>query len=507
MLRISSLAALAALLACGSGVELTPRQPRSFVTTSIPKDWTCATVTWGMGNRSFGNTSFVVTPALGTNSYTDAATGQTFTLSTPIPAMPWTQAMLDFQWTSSGDVRAILLSAQDPANPADTIKEIWSYIPPAEGQPGGYIDFQYPAGTKLPITAIDFCYDFTPPPPEYDLLISKTAASAYDGKYLWQIDKTADVSSLLLSTGQVKDVRYTVKVETGGITYSHYVVSGKITIKNPAPVAATITAVDDAFATPVCGVTFPFELAAGATLECTWFRELPDAADGINTVDVSTSGAVRGGSASVGYGFAGATVNLIDRCVDVVDSLQGALGRICADIVPASFTYTRQVGGYEACGEFTADNTATATTIDTGATLTDGVTIPVTVPCETGCTLTPGYWKTHSAKGPAPYDDTWKQIGEDTAFFQSGYTWYSQFGVPPAGNPYWQLSHAYAAAVLNTLNGASHGSIDATIFAALNLLTTKTPAQAPASRQTFVQLAAALDAWNNGLTGPGHCSE
>jgi hypothetical protein len=33
-----------------------------------------------------------------------------------------------------------------------------------------------------------------------------------------------------------------------------------------------------------------------------------------------------------------------------------------------------------------------------------------------GCTLTPGYWKTHSKYGPAKYDTTWALKGEDTPF-------------------------------------------------------------------------------------------
>ena len=44
------------------------------------------------------------------------------------------------------------------------------------------------------------------------------------------------------------------------------------------------------------------------------------------------------------------------------------------------------------------------------------------VPCDgdKGCTLTPGYWKTHSKYGPAPYDATWALYGEDNIFFLSG---------------------------------------------------------------------------------------
>ena len=53
---------------------------------------------------------------------------------------------------------------------------------------------------------------------------------------------------------------------------------------------------------------------------------------------------------------------------------------------------------------------------------TDTNTIHVDVHCETGCTLTQGYWKTHSTYGPASKPDaTWNLLpgglGPDTVFF------------------------------------------------------------------------------------------
>jgi len=79
------------------------------------------------------------------------------------------------------------------------------------------------------------------------------------------------------------------------------------------------------------------------------------------------------------------------------------------------------------------------------------------VPCGgDGCTLTPGYWKTHSAYGPAPYDPTWALIGEDTPFFLSGISYYEALWTEPkGGNAYYILAPAYIAARLNVLNGAS----------------------------------------------------
>ena len=56
------------------------------------------------------------------------------------------------------------------------------------------------------------------------------------------------------------------------------------------------------------------------------------------------------------------------------------------------------------------------------------VTVEVQCTEDGGCTLTPGYWKTHSQLGPAPYDDTWALLGplqEQTIFFLSGMTYYN----------------------------------------------------------------------------------
>lgn len=135
------------------------------------------------------------------------------------------------------------------------------------------------------------------------------------------------------------------------------------------------------------------------------------------------------------------------------------------------------------------------------------------VPCATGCTLTPGYWKTHSKYGPAPYDDTWAQVGEDAAFFLSGQTYYQVLWTPPGGNAYYILAHAYIAARLNQLGGADFTAAQAAFNSATALFGTYTPAQVAAMkgsstvRQQFNSLAATLDNYNNGLIGPGHCSE
>jgi hypothetical protein len=158
-------------------------------------------------------------------------------------------------------------------------------------------------------------------------------------------------------------------------------------------------------------------------------------------------------------------------------------------------------------------NVASFKTNDSATTGSDSWKVDIDVPCE-GCTLTLGYWKTHSKYGPAPYDATWAEIGEDTLFFLSGKTYYEVLWTAPAGNAYYILAPQYVAAMLNMLNGASVPSeVQAAFDEATVLFETYTPAQIAALkgkagnelRSQFIRLAELLDKYNNGQIGPGHC--
>ncbi len=136
----------------------------------------------------------------------------------------------------------------------------------------------------------------------------------------------------------------------------------------------------------------------------------------------------------------------------------------------------------------------------------------------TGCTLTLGYWKTHSLAGPAPYDATWALLpggmGAYTIFFVSGQTWLGVFETAVAGNAYYNLAHQYMAARLNVLHGAGvPAAVNTAIASATTLFATYTPAQigalngGNALRQQFIALAGTLGSYNEGLTGAGHCGD
>ncbi|MDX1439566.1 MAG: hypothetical protein R3284_06660, partial [Rubricoccaceae bacterium] len=143
-----------------------------------------------------------------------------------------------------------------------------------------------------------------------------------------------------------------------------------------------------------------------------------------------------------------------------------------------------------------------------------------------GCTLTQGYWKTHSERGPAPYDDTWNQLegddgvansGDDGStedFFDTPLDWYEMFHTPPSGgNKYISLAHQWMAAYLNGLAGADLSEVASEMATAAGLLDDydafwNDPRGYPnAIRNQMNSLANTLDAYNNGDIGPGHCDD
>jgi hypothetical protein len=214
----------------------------------------------------------------------------------------------------------------------------------------------------------------------------------------------------------------------------------------------------------------------------------------------------------------------VDESVDVCDTNPGSglLGTVYAWDAPETLNYSILIGPYAECGDYRIDNVATLTTCDTQTTSSSNWTVIVHVPCEGSCTLTPGYWKTHSKCGPAPYDDTWEMVspdGEDSLFFDTGMTWYEVLWTEPeGGNAYYMLAHPYIAAVLNELNGAS---VPAEIETAMNeaeLLLDEYDGDpmpmddlegkdAKLVRRQFIAIAELLDDYNNGIPALGHCTE
>jgi hypothetical protein len=278
------------------------------------------------------------------------------------------------------------------------------YDPSSLGDPASNAHSPLQGSSYPAISHIEFCVN-----PE--LAISKDAETTFDRTWTWDIEKDLDVDIPLdFGEGDLLSVDYEVVVSA---TYedSDWAVSGTITIENPAAfgLAATITGVTDVIsklgeadidADVDCGVTFPYVLASGGTLECTYEADLPDAETRLNTATVTTSGPVAGGDATADVEF-GDPTNEIDECIDVKDVLEingvevpdEDLGTVCApDDLDANneykFEYTRTFG---AGGDFalecdanTVDNVASFITNDTETTGEDDAGFEIFVICEVG---------------------------------------------------------------------------------------------------------------------------
>lgn len=342
--------------------------------------------------------------------------------------------------------------------------------------------------------------------------------------HTWNIVKTANQSSLTFMPGQGPvAVEYTVTVSQE--TTANVNMWARIDLANPNQYPVTLTSVT-ATVTPDTATNITcakMEIQPGELVEC-WFYEAVTT-DPTPEVILDVYATINGSSEHFQQTFAVnldpatnqfATRTETDECINVTDTVFGSLGTVCANEAPKTFTYMQTFGtGAPAdivleCGENTSENVASFITNDTETTGEASWTVISTVICGgAGCTLTPGYWKTHSINGPAPYDPTWNGQ-EGNPFFLSGQTWYSALWTEPKGNPYYILAHAYIAAVLNVQNGATTTpAVDAALASARTIFTTYQASYdwSKVLKFDLVSLASTLDQYNNGLVGPGHCSE
>ncbi len=133
---------------------------------------------------------------------------------------------------------------------------------------------------------------------------------------------------------------------------------------------------------------------------------------------------------------------------------------------------------------------------------------------QSGCTQTRHYWKSHSAYGPASYDDTWAHLpqGADTPFFHSEKSYYEVLWTRGVDEPYYELAHAYIAAELSELAGADAQAVAAeledaaAIFAALSPEDVARQSPKTEVRQEMDELTAILSDFSRGALGPGSCA-
>lgn len=358
----------------------------------------------------------------------------------------------------------------------------------------------------------------------YNLEVSKTVDTSYTRTYAWNIDKSADQSSLTLALNQSFLVNYSVAVWA---TYadSAYAAAGTITVHNPAPMDATLTGVTDMVgdvgATVTCPVDFPYTLGTGADLQCGYTVDLPNAADATNRATATLQNTPSGTTdftGQAGVDFSKATVSEVDETATVSDTLAGVLGAVSASGAPKTFNYPWTVGPYAAAGDYAVKNTATVKADDTGAVADDSWTVNVNVP-SSGCSLTIGYWKTHAggvgnnADMVTPLLPIWlgngtgKSVQVTTAGQAINLLNYKFDAANGINKLYGQL----LATKLNIANGADKTAIQSIITAADNFLAANNSGSwsgLTKVQKTMVNnWVMVLDSYNNGSTGPGHCTQ
>lgn len=225
--------------------------------------------------------------------------------------------------------------------------------------------------------------DVTVPCP---LEITKDAHTSLKRTWTWTINKVCDPSSVVLGPGQTAPITFRAEACPAGSADGDFTVEGTITIHNPTASDATIESVSDTISPNIpaivtSSVTFPYTLPAGETLTCTYQASLPDGTARINTVTVTTSGVVSGGTATADVDFSTAAVSEVDSCVTVTDDKAGDLGTLCVADGCKTFEYGMTVGPFAECGSHDFTNTATFTTNDTGTSGSSGCTVEATVPC------------------------------------------------------------------------------------------------------------------------------
>lgn len=413
-----------------------------------------------------------------------------------------------FNWSSNVAIDAVFVKSGQGHN-------LYVYSGESTGDSG--LSTPFLNNKYQDISHISFCYDV-------ELAVSKTALTTFTRDYDWAIAKSVDQTSVAVVDNGTATVNYSVAVTRDSGTDSDWKVSGTITVGNPhnTLTASTVSVVDDLSDFGAVAVSCPAtSLAPGVTMTCSYGPvALPNGLSRTNTAtaDSATYGIVAGsGTASVDF-ITPTTV--LDPSVSVTDTMAGSLaGALSAS---QTFTYPRTINGanYACASTNTIDNTASLAT-DDGLTRSSSASVTVTKTCappppppppppSAGCTLTQGYWGTHSKYGPAKYNATWAKVGEDKKFYLSGISNYAVLQLPTRGNAYYQLAHQFLAAKLNMLAGAAApAGVD--LVAIEKFFNTYTPAQIGALkggdplRQQALGWAGQLDAYNNGLLNVSHC--
>jgi hypothetical protein len=523
--------ALAIAAGCGSNA---PTAPTAAINVPVQTSANAGGGTGGGGSVTTLNTGAITVPGGGSTNYTCSDLAAQYA-----PGAEWVEVKLDqapngshtvsdamlsagissgtklsFNWTANRGVDAVFVKSGSDGH------SLYLYTPESTGGTG----LTTPSGQD--ISHVSFCYDV-------ELLVSKTAATTFTRDYDWTIAKSVDQPSITLQAGAQTAVNYSVVATKDAGTDSDWATSGTITVTNPHKTqsAAGLSVASTLSDHGTMAVSCPLgSLAPQASMTCTYGPvNLASGKARINTAsaDSTTYGIVAGEGTSAVTFATPTTVR--DNAVNVTDTYSGAAVLATGLTVSRTFTYPRPIQASQlACGPNAISNTASLAT-DDGVTRTASANVSVTLNCSAvigteppppppppapataGCSLSQGYWGSHSSNGPAPYNATWAKIGENTPFYTSGLSYYAQMQVPSKGNAYNILAVQFIAAKLNVLNGAAApAGVDMTAIDAF--FKANTPAQIDALkgnspvRAQALAWASTLDSYNNGRLNVSKCN-
>jgi hypothetical protein len=352
--------------------------------------------------------------------------------------------------------------------------------------------------------------------------VTMTAQPALKRTHSWKIEKSAGVSSLTLKKGQSATVSYSVTVSPAAAPVdSDFSVSGTMEMTEDANItvnSVVFRVLPEVENSPAISAThsctpmsFPVDLGLQG-LQCTYSASLPDTADRrgfMRATAVEDNGDTGSRTVLVPFSFDDATVNHVDECVDVTDSMAGNLGTVCAADAPKTFTYSTTIGPFNDCGSKTVTNTASYKTNDSGSMGSASDSIAVTVtdcePPKPKCPLPSLVWKFLGIVGPSHIKELLPiSLGNPggsktvvvTSTLQSlmilGAEWYSS-------NVVAHLQTELLAAKLNKATGRDTSSIAGAMAAADAFLASKsTSSSLSYSEKSYAKsLTEQLEKYNN----------
>ncbi|MDW7670149.1 MAG: hypothetical protein SCK57_10950 [Bacillota bacterium] len=298
-----------------------------------------------------------------------------------------TDALLILGGTGSGNY-----AKGEPLN-----AEVWHFYTPYFDLDGLTATIELYGGTPGPgggLVISDYCPGFE------ELTVSKTVVTSFEREHFWDIEKKVETENgiteeidegefpkiWLIGPGDEGDETATwmIDVTYEGYEDSGWNVSGTITIENTGTLPAVITGIEDVLAGSTidvdCCVEFPYTLAVGATLICTYDED--GYFEGFNEVTVTTEREEYYASEPIVWGDPTTEINKTVNIKDISDLFgEVSLGSVTAPN-NATFTYDKDFAWIDyddQCGaDLRFDNTASI--VETGQEAK--ATLLVNIRCE-----------------------------------------------------------------------------------------------------------------------------